>query len=67
MTTNRPHVRKIGNCWRVYINGRMWYSTARFEKAINRAHDIASYARQYRFRNDTARIRAAIDRMEKTR
>lgn len=64
MTTKRPHVRKVGNSWRVYINGRMWYSNRAREKAITHAHGIATYARRIRFRRDAARIRAAIDRME---
>ena len=62
--SNRPHVRKVGTWWRVYINGRMWSSTPRHAEAIERAHDIATYAHRIRFRNDTARIRAALDRME---
>ena len=61
---NRPHVRKIGNSWRVYINGRMWSSTPRHAEAIEHAHGIATYARRIRFKRDAARIRAAIDRME---
>ena len=44
MTTNRPHVRKVGTWWRVYINDRMWSSTPTFTEAIERAHGIASYA-----------------------
>ena len=64
MIANRPHVRKIGPRWRVYINGRVWYSHPEHAEAIERAHGIASYARRIRFNRDTARIRAAIDRME---
>ena len=64
MTTNRPHVRKVGTWWRVYINDRMWSSTPTFTEAIERAHGIASYARRIRFQRDIARMRAAIDRME---
>ena len=59
-----PHVRKIGNSWRVYINDRVWYSNPERAKAIERAHGIATYARRIRFGRDTARIRAAINRME---
>ena len=66
MTTNKPYIRKIGNSWRVYINDRMWSSTPRHAEAIERAHGIATYAHRIRFRRDTARIRAAIDRMEQT-
>ena len=64
MTTNRPHIRKVGTWWRVYINDRMWSSTPTFTEAIERAHGIASYARRIRFQRDIARMRAAIDRME---
>ena len=64
MTTNRPHVRKVGTWWRVYINDRMWSSTPTFPEAIERAHGIASYARRIRFQRDLTRTRAAIDRME---
>ena len=64
MTTNRPHVRKVGTWWRVYINDRMWSSTPRHAEAIERAHGIASYARRIRFQRDLTRTRAAIDRME---
>ena len=62
--TNRPHVRKVGTWWRVYINGRMWSSTPTFPEAIERAHNIASYARRIRFQRDLTRTRAATDRME---
>ena len=64
MTTNRPHVHKVGHWWRVYVNDRMWSSTPTFPEAIERAHGIASYARRIRFQRDIARMRAAIDRME---
>ena len=64
MTTNRPHIRKVGTWWRVYINDRMWSSTPTFTEAIERAHGIATYARRIRFQRDIARMRAAIDRME---
>ena len=62
--TNRPHVRKVGTWWRVYINDRMWSSTPTFTEAIERAHGIASYARRIRLQRDLARTRAAIDRTE---
>ena len=62
--TNRPHVRKVGTWWRVYINDRMWSSTPTFPEAIERAHGIASYARRIRFQRDLARTRAAIARLE---
>ena len=64
MTTNRPHVRKVGTWWRVYINDRMWSSTPTFTEAIERAHGIASYARRIRFQRDIQRIQAAFTRME---
>ena len=64
MTTNRPHVHKVGAWWRVYINDRMWSSTPTFPEAIERAHGIASYARSIRFNRDLARILDALTRME---
>ena len=64
MTTNRPHVRKVGTWWRVEINGRMWSSTPTFTEAIGRAHGIATYAHRIRFQRDLERIAAAINRME---
>ena len=64
MTTKRPHVRKVGTWWRVYINDRMWSSTPRHSEAIERAHGIASYARRIRFQRDLTRTRAAIARLE---
>ena len=62
--TNRPHIRKVGTWWRVYINDRMWSSTPTFPEAIERAHGIASYARRIRFQRDLARIHASLERME---
>ena len=62
--TNRPHVRKVGTWWRVYVNDRMWSSTPRHAEAIERAHGIATYARRIRFQRDLTRTRTAIDRME---
>ena len=62
--SNRPHVRKVGTWWRVYINGRMWSSTPRHAEAIERAHDIATYARHIRFNRDLAHIQNALARME---
>ena len=64
MTTNRPHVRKVGTWWRVYINDRMWSSTPRHAEAIERAHGIATYARRIRFQRDLLRLGRALDRME---
>ena len=62
--SNRPHVRKVGTWWRVYINGRMWSSTPRHAEAIERAHGIATYARRIGFRRDLERIQNALTRME---
>ena len=64
MTTNRPHVRKVGTWWRVYIGDRMWSSTPTFAEAIERAHGIATYAHRIRFQRDLTRTRAAINRTE---
>ena len=62
--SNRPHVRKVGTWWRVYINGRMWSSTPRHAEAIEHAHGIATYAHRIRFRRDLERIQNALARME---
>ncbi len=62
--TNRPHVRKIGNSWRVYINDRLWHSSRAHEHAIAHAHGIATYAHRIRFNRDLARIQNALTRME---
>ena len=64
MTTNKPTVRKHGTWWCVYASGRMWSSTPRFDEAIERAHNIATYARRIRIRLDTQRITKALERME---
>ena len=67
MTTNRPHVRKVGTWWRVYINDRMWSSTPAFAEAIERAHGIASYARRIRFQRDLTRMHASLERIKENR
>ena len=67
MTTNRPHVRKVGTWWRVYINDRMWSSTPTFTEAIERAHGIASYARRIRFQRDIQRTHASLQRIKENR
>ena len=64
MTTNKPTVRKHGTWWCVYASGRMWSSTPRFDEAIERAHNIATYARRIRIRLDTQRTTKALERME---
>ena len=65
--TNRPHVRKVGTWWRVYINDRMWSSTPRFTEAIERAHGIARYARRIRFQRDLTRMHASLERIKENR
>ena len=67
MTTNRPHVRKVGTWWRVYINDRMWSSTPRHSEAIERAHGIASYAHRIRFQRDLTRMHASLERIKENR
>ena len=67
MTTNRPHVHKVGTWWRVYINDRMWSSTPTFTEAIERAHGIASYARRIRFQRDIQRTHASLQRIKENR
>ena len=65
--TNRPTVRKHGTWWRVYVNGRMWSSTPTFTEAIERAHNIASYARRIRFQRDLTRMHASLERIKENR
>ena len=65
--SNRPHVRKVGTWWRVYINDRMWSSTPTFPEAIERAHGIASYARRIRFQRDIQRTHASLQRIKENR
>ena len=67
MTTNRPHVRKVGTWWRVEINGRMWSSTPTFPEAIERAHGIATYAHRIRFQRDIQRTHASLQRIKENR
>ena len=67
MTTNRPHVHKVGTWWRVYINDRMWSSTPTFTEAIERAHGIASYAQRIRFQRDLTRMHASLQRIKENR
>lgn len=61
----KPHVHKHGTWWRVYVNDRMWSSTPTHAEALERAHGIATYARRIRFKNDLARTKQALNRMEK--
>ena len=65
--TNRPHVRKVGTWWRVYVNDRVWSSTPTFTEAIERAHGIASYARRIRFQRDIQRTHASLQRIKENR
>ena len=65
--TNRPHVRKIGTWWRVYINDRLWHSSRAHEHAIAHAHGIATYAHRIRFQRDLTRMHASLERIKENR
>ena len=62
--SNRPHVRKVGTWWRVYVNERMFYTGKRHTDAWERAEHVANYARERQFNHDLDRIAAALRRME---
>ena len=64
MTTNRPHVHKHGNTWRVTIGTHLYAARTTHADAWQFAENVADYARCIRFKRDIARTRAAIDRME---
>ena len=64
MTTNRPHVRKHGNTWRVTIGTHLYAARTTHADAWHFAENVADYARCIRLKHDIARTRAAIDRME---
>ena len=62
--TNRPHVHKHGNTWRVTIGTHLYASRATHADAWQFAENVANYARRIRFKRDLTRTRAAINRME---
>ena len=64
MTTNRPHVRKHGNTWRVTIGTHLYAARTTHADAWHFAENVADYARCIQFKRDLARTRAALDRME---
>ena len=64
MTTNRPHVRKHGNTWRVTIGTHLYASRATHADAYRFAEGVAGYARRIRLERDITRMKQAIDRME---
>ena len=64
MTTNRHHVRKHGNTWRVTIGTHLYAARTTHADAWQFAENVANYARRIRFKRDLARTRAALDRME---
>ena len=66
MTTNRPHVRKHGNTWRVTIGTHLYAARATHADAWHFAENVADYARCIQFKRDLARTKAAIDRMGNT-
>ena len=66
MTTNRPHVRKVGTWWRVTIGTHLYAARATHADAWQFAENVANYARCIQFKRDLARTKAALDRMEST-
>ena len=64
MTTNRPHVHKHGNTWRVTIGTHLYAARATHADAWQFAENVANYARCIQFKNDRARTKQALDRME---
>ena len=66
MTTNRPYVHKHGNTWRVTIGTHLYAARATHADAWHFAENVANYARYIQFKQDLARTKAALDRMENT-
>ena len=64
MTTNRPHVHKHGNTWRVTIGTHLYAARTTHADAWRFAENVADYARCIQFKRDLTRTREAIDRME---
>lgn len=64
MTTNRPHVHKHGNTWRVTIGTHLYAARTTHADAWAFAENVADYARCIQFKNDLARTKQALDRME---
>ena len=64
MTTNRPHVHKHGNTWRVTIGTHLYAARTTHADAWHFAENVANYARCIQLKRDLARTKAAIDRME---
>ena len=65
MTTKRPHVHKHGNTWRVTIGTHLYAARATHADAWAFAENVANYARCIQFKNDLARTKQALDRMDK--
>ena len=64
MTTNRPHIHKHGNTWRVTIGTHLYAARTTHADAWQFAEGVADYARCIQFKRDLTRTRAAINRME---
>ena len=64
MTTNRPHVHKHGNTWRVTIGTHLYAARTTHADAWQFAEGVANYASRIRFRRDVERIQNALTRME---
>ena len=67
MTTNRPHVHKHGNTWRVTIGTHLYAARTTHADAWQFAENVADYARCIRFKRDLARMEASLGRMEQNR
>lgn len=63
-----PRVSKSNGVWQVHLpSGRLAYAGPTHQKAIARAHGIATRARRIRMRNDINRITEALARIEANR
>ena len=63
--TNRPRIRKHGNTWRVTIGTHLYAARKTHTDAWQFAENVANYARCIQFKNDLARTKQALDRMDK--
>lgn len=62
----KPMIRKNGDVWQVWINGRAWNTRATWTDALTHGNRIAGYAHTIRQRRDIERIQNALARMEST-
>ena len=65
--TNRPHVHKHGNTWRVTIGAHLYAARTTHADAWQFAENVAGYARCIQFKRDIARIHASLERIKENR